>query len=178
MAPASSTVAGRLWRLAPLALLVAVLAGCGVVRFHAQTNEIYQPGPGITVRNGDVYGLNLAVVTDGEGHGTLIGALLNKVTAPDKLEAVSVRQLDGKRLTVAILPGYIALQPEQSVQLADTAAVRVTGDLTSGTYVRLVLTFHNAAPIRLKVPVLISGPDFNSVTIGPAPTPTVPTHSP
>ena len=59
-------------RLAVAAALIApLLAGCGT-GFQAQTNQIYQPGPGISVRDDGVYAINTLIVTDGEGNGTLV----------------------------------------------------------------------------------------------------------
>ena len=64
------------------------LAGCSR-GFGAQTDQIYQPGPGISVRSGGVYVINALVMTDGSGHGTLIGALINQQPHADILESVS-----------------------------------------------------------------------------------------
>ncbi len=65
-------------------MLAPLLAGCGT-GFQAQTNQIYQPGPGITVRDGGVYAINTLIVTDGNGNGTLVAALVNQAARPDTL---------------------------------------------------------------------------------------------
>jgi hypothetical protein len=160
--------ARRLRRLVVFAavLLCPVLAGCGA-GFHAETNEIYQPGPGITVRNTSVYALNALVVTDGRGDGTLVAGLLNKRPQPDALQSVSVTSSSGRRLQTTITGGTVALPPQKLVQLADTGAVRVSGTLLPGTICSLALTFQNSAPIQVRIPVVTSAPPYDTVPVGP-----------
>ena len=66
-------------RVALLALSLAVigtLTGCAT-GFGAQTTTIYTAPAGADVRTGDVKGLNMLVVADGDGGGTLVAALVN-----------------------------------------------------------------------------------------------------
>ncbi len=156
----------RLLVAGAVGLLGFSLAGCSN-GFNAQTDEIYQPGPGISVRQGGVYLLNAAIVTDGSGNGTLIGALLDQSRTPDRL--VSAKITGPKAPTVTIIPGTITLPVHRSVQLADTSDVRLVGTLTTGTFLSLSLTFHNAAPINVQIPVLPRTTDFHDVLIGPPP---------
>jgi hypothetical protein len=147
-------------------LLCPVLAGCGV-GFHAETNQIYQPGPGITVRNNSVYALNALVVTDGRGDGTLVAGLLNRRPQPDALQSVSITNSSGRQLKTTITGGTVALPPQKLVQLADTGAVRVSGTLLPGSVCSLALTFQNSAPVQVKIPVVTSAPPYDAVPLGP-----------
>jgi hypothetical protein len=154
------------------------VAGCSN-GFNAQTDEIYQPGPGISVRQDGVYLLNAAIVSDGSGNGTLVGALLDQSRTPDRL--LSVTANGPKAPTVTIIGKTIPLPVHTSVQLADTGKVRLVGTLTLGTFQSLTLKFHNGEPINVRLPVLAHSADYSDVTVGPPPptavTPPTPTAS-
>ena len=158
------------------AVLTPLLAACGA-GFQAQTNQIYQPGPGISDRSGGVYVINALIVTDGAGHGTLVAALINQQGHPDVLESVSVSTGSGKALKAAIMSGTVALPSQGAVQLADTADVRVEGTLQAGANDMIALTFHNAAPIKMLIPVVSKTSIYDGVTVGPTPPPNTPSHS-
>ena len=175
-APPPHHAPARRRRLALATALVApLLAACGT-GFQAQTNQIYQPGPGITVRDDGVYALNTLIVTDGAGNGTLVGALVNQEARPDTLESVQVKAA-GARLKTQIISGTIALPSQRAVQLADTGDVRVTGDLPAGSVCTLTLTFHNAAPIAVQIPIVSTSSVYKDVPLGSVPPPTTPSHS-
>lgn len=165
-------VVRRRWVVA--AVVVPLLAGCGSTSFGAQTSQVYQPGPGITVRSSDVYVFNALVVTDGDGNGTLVGGLINQVTRTDTLQSVALTTPQGKQVDATILPGTVSLPDQLSVQLADTGDVRFGGDLEAGLNYSLTLTFANAAPVTVIVPVLTDAAEFATVPVGPTPTPTTP----
>jgi hypothetical protein len=135
--------------LAGTALLLSV--GCGA-NFDAQTNELYQPAAGINHRSGDVFAFNVLLVFD-QGRGTLIGVLLNQLSRPDALTGVAIRS--GKTpLKTRIAGSQLKLPSDTVVQLGDKAAVSVRGeDVLPGSLVEVRLSFHNAAPITLNVPV-------------------------
>lgn len=164
---------GRRRRTLAGALLLLLLAGCAT-SFGAETNKVYQPGPGISVRDTGVYAINMLIVTDGAGNGTLVGALINQQQRRDALETVTVSALDGRMLDTTILPGTIALPPGRSVQLADTGWVRVGGPLDPGANCSLTMTFRNAAPVTAVIPMLNQSADFAKVPVGPTPTATPP----
>lgn len=162
--------------LVATAVLTPLLAACGA-GFQAQTNQIYQPGPGITERGSTMDAINMLVVTDGSGNGTLVAALLNQQPQQDTLESVEMTNTAGKALTTTILSSTIALAPQKAVQLAETSDVRVTGDLVAGTYATITLTFAHAAPISAMIPIVAQSATFAKVVTGPIPTPTTPSHS-
>lgn len=151
----------------------AVAAACGLVGvllagcsngFNAQTDEIYQPGPGITVRQDGVFLLNAAIITDGQGNGTLVGALLDQSKHPDSL--IAVHALGSKPPQATIIAGPMTLPSHQSVQLADSGYVRFTGTLATGSFMKITLRFKNGTPITTQVPVLPNTGDFAKVPVG------------
>lgn len=158
------------------AVLVPLLAGCAT-SFGAQTSQMYQPGPGITVHSSEVWVLDAFIVTDGRGNGTLVGGLLNQATRTDSLQSVRVVAPGGKPLSTTIVPGTVAVADQRLVQLGDTGAVRVGGDLQAGLNYDLTLTFRNAAPATLTIPALSRTADFDTVPVGPLPSPTTPSHA-
>jgi hypothetical protein len=161
-------------RLAIAAAVVSpLLAGCGA-GFQAQTNQIYQPGPGITDRSDGVYVVNALVVTDGEGHGTLVGGLINQEPRPDKLESASVACRTGAAPKASIAGGTVALPSQRTVQLADTGVVRLTGTLRAGSFCTLSVTFQRAAPVDMDIPIVANSADYAAVPLGPTPPGTTP----
>lgn len=137
------------------ALLVGVLApvlgGCAS-GFDSPVQEPYTPGVGTNDRGGDVYALNLVIVTDGEGSGTLVATLLNKAAADDTLVGVAVEAEDGRVIESSLL-NKVPLPPEQLVQLHELSAVGVSGDdLRPGFFETVTLQFERADDVTLKVP--------------------------
>jgi hypothetical protein len=144
--------------------LTALVSGCSN-GFDAQTDQLYQPGPGISVREDGVYLLNAAIVTDGSGNGTLIGALLNTGSRPDRLVSVS---FGGGSQQSNIVGGTITLPMRQPVQLADTGNVQVSGKgIVAGTFQKVSLTFRNGAPISTDLPVLTQTEEFSTIPVAP-----------
>jgi hypothetical protein len=154
------------------AALAATLTGCSG-GFNAQTNQLYQPGPGVSVRQDGVYLINAIVVTDASGHGTLVGALVNEQARTDTLESVTLTGSHGVSVNVTILPGTISLPPHQAVQLANTGAVRFDGTLQPGATYRITMTFRNGAPISTLIPLISKTSTYAQVPLGPVPTGTV-----
>lgn len=163
-----STSAHR-WRIG-MALVVAMFAvtGCGS-NFNAQSEQMYQPAVGMSDRSGQVYAINTLIVTDGKGDGTVIAALINQAHRDDRLRGVTVVDDKGSTLQVAPLPANgLRLASTQSVQLADSGAVRVSGSsLQAGTVVSVTFTFAQAAPVTLDVPVVNDSSTYASVPVGP-----------
>jgi hypothetical protein len=155
-----------------LAFALPLLAGCST-GFGARTDELYQPGPGLEERTSDIYIINAVIVTDGSGNGTLVAAFINQVRPGDRLLAASATSSTGKKLTVTIVPGSLALRTQASVQVADSGAIRVNGSgsapLLPGTVASMTFTFARAKPITLRVPVVSNTEQFTSVPVGPVP---------
>ena len=151
-----------------LALVAAVaLGGCGS-NFDAQTQQPYQPAVGISSREGQVYAINTLVVTDGNGNGTVVSALLNKAAEPDTLGSVTAVDDQGSQFRVALPSAGVPLPPQQLVQLAESGAVRVNGQsLEAGHFITLTFTFANAAPVEIDVPIVDNDdPTYADVPVG------------
>jgi len=155
------------------AVLAPLLAGCGA-GFQAETNQIYQPGPGISIRAGGVFALNTLIVTDGNSNGTLVASLINQAARPDALIHVNLRASNGKPLKATIVTDTVPLPSRRAVQLGSTGDVRVTGDLSPGTDCWIRLTFRNALPIVTRIPIVADSPEYDDVPIGSVPTTSTP----
>lgn len=148
------------------------LTGCGA-NFQAQSQQVYQPAVGVNDRSGSVYAINTLVVTDGKGNGTVIAALINQARQDDTLQEVSATDDSGKALAVRPLAhGGVALASGQSVQLADSGAVRVSGkSLEAGSLVTVTFTFAQATPVTVDAPVVSNRSSvYSTVPVGRAPT--------
>jgi copper(I)-binding protein len=150
-----------------LAAAGLALTGCGA-GFDAQSQQLYQPAVGINHRVGDIYVINTLVVTDGKGNGTLVCALVNQQTRDDTLKSVSAADGQGSQLQVVVPSSGVRLPARQSVQLADSGAVRVNGaSLQAGSIITLTLTFAQAAPVTIESPVVDDSPTYSQVPVGP-----------
>lgn len=145
------------------------LTGCGA-GFDAQTQQQYQPAVGVSNREGDVYAINTLVVTDGQGNGTVVSALINQADAEDTLASVAATDDRGAALRVQPLPDAgISLPTSQLVQLGNDGAVRVSSkDLQAGQFLTLTFTFANAAPLQVDAPVVETGETYADVPLGPS----------
>ncbi|MGH3447583.1 MAG: hypothetical protein ACRDP4_08155 [Nocardioidaceae bacterium] len=148
-----------------VALALPVVAGCGA-NFGAQTNIPYQPAEGISDRSSAVEAINTLVVTDGQGHGTVVSALINQVEKTDTLVSVKGTDDKGQPLNVT-KTSAITLPYLTTVQLANSGDLRVQSDnLQPGYHVWLTFTFKNAAPVRVQIPVVMQGPEYVDVPVG------------
>ena len=169
-------------------LVVPLAASCG---FNLQTDQVYTPADGENSRAGEVDALNMLIVSETPGSGRLIGALVNNSSTEEDTLTGVVGAEEDEQLQFTSAGGETAIPPGELLQLADdeAAAIEVTGDetaLQAGSFVRLTLTFQNAEPVTLNVPVLAPGevyadvdlPD-SSATASPAESPTEsPSESP
>ncbi|MDP9444248.1 MAG: hypothetical protein M3P83_07830 [Actinomycetota bacterium] len=134
-----------------LIVAASLLTGCAS-GFESPVLQPYTPGAGVNDRSGEVYGLNLVVVTTGEGRGTLVATLLNTAEDEDALVEVEVRPEDDRPVE-ASLAGDVPLPPDVLVQLHEEQAVTLSGaGLQPGLFVGVTLRFRRAAPISIQVP--------------------------
>lgn len=130
-----------------LALLTAVATGC-----TQDTHDPISPGIGNSDRDAAVIVLSAAVVTDGEGHGTVVGTVSNTTSDPDRLTDVAITTEHGE--VPVMLPSDVPLGPEESVRLGETAGIAISSDkLEPGQLFELHLDFAHAGEVSLKVPV-------------------------
>jgi hypothetical protein len=174
----SSTLAVRRTAAALVIVGAPVITGCGA-NFNAQTNEPYQPAEGVSSRDGDVYALNTLVVSDDQGNGTIVSALVNQQDAADELESVTAVDSADKPITAEPLAQPIMLaaatsddqsvpSPGQSVQVGTDGALRLTGDnIVAGAFVTLTFTFKVGSPVTVEVPVVDQGTVYSDIPVGP-----------
>jgi len=151
-----------------LTLALPLIAGCGA-GFGAQTQQVYQPADGVTVRSGMVYVVNALVVTDGDGNGTVVVALINQADEPDRLVSLTAEATTGEPVEVTPIPTDFELASGESVQSAETGTLRLSSpELEPGGLVTLTFEFEQAAPVSVEVPVLPQSTDYADVEIGPS----------
>ncbi len=156
----------RRWLPATLVAIAVPLAGCAA-NFGAQTNQIYQPAQGITMRQSAVWTIDTLVVANSQGQGTLVVAMVNTNKKPDELTGVRARDSAGKPIKVTPSSPHVALPPQQSVQFAKTGKIRLQGSaLKPGGLITVRFTFKNAAPASFVIPVVSDTKEFASVPVG------------
>jgi hypothetical protein len=110
-----------------------------------------------------VYALNVLVVADGS-EAVVIGALLNQVLRTDALVEVTGKTDQGSAFTAEISGSELELPSRQLVQMGDEAAVSLPAeDVALGSVVDVTLTFRNATPISISVPVVDRSGDYSTV---------------
>jgi copper(I)-binding protein len=148
-----------------LTLASPLIAGCGA-GFEAPSQQVYQPADGVTVRSGMVYVVNALVVTDGDGNGTVVVALINQADEPDQLISLTAEDTAGGSVEVAPVPPDFELPAGESVQTAETGTLRLSSpELRPGGLVTLTFEFEQAAPVAVEVPVLPQSTDYADVEV-------------
>jgi copper(I)-binding protein len=160
-----------------IALLVPALAGCEA-GLNAPTLEFHQASDGVsTTVNGinldDVFvlgpPLNSTLPVGGQA-----GVFLSLYAQNgDRLESASA---PGTASSVTLLSGPITLKPYSLVNLSGPSPEIVLNDLTTplsgGETITLQLTFANAGPVTLTVPVQPAADFFATYSPPPPPSPT------
>jgi hypothetical protein len=135
--------------------------------FDNQTDAVYQPSVGVNDRSSEVDVLGAMVVAPAKGKdGVFIASLANNdQTTSDKLTAVDAQ---GVKVTLGDVPpipagGLVNLASEK------IGGVPVTGAAVKpGGYVLVRLTFANADPVTVKVPVVVDDGPYASITPKPS----------
>ena len=160
-----------------LGLVAATLAlplatGCAA-NFGAQTQVQYQPAVGSDDRDGDIYALNMQIVADASGDGTVVGTLINQKSPADRVTQFSAQDSKGAPFQVSTLPqSGIPLKTQQSVKLPDGANLQVSGStLIPGGIATLSFRFDEAAPLDIEVPVVANTSMYDGITVGPMQSP-------
>ena len=157
----------RISRLASAGVLVlatATLSSCG---FNYATDKVYTPAEGVNNRDSRVDVLNAAIVATEDGKGTFVASLSNNETPT--LEDGQLTDVDDQ-LTGLAGVGDTTLTADLEpvdvpggglVKLADGDGIPVTGDsIKLGDFVEVELTFENADPVTMKIPVVANNRDF------------------
>ncbi|MET1058141.1 MAG: hypothetical protein ABWX84_00985 [Nocardioides sp.] len=158
----------RISRLATAGVFVvatATLSSCG---FNYATDKVYTPAEGVNDRDGRVDVLNAVVVATEDGKGTFVASLSNNEVPA--LDGGSLSDVDdqltgltgaGDTTLTAELPEPVVVPGGGLVKLADGTGIPVTGEsIKLGDFVEVELTFENAEPVTMKVPVVPNNRHF------------------
>jgi copper(I)-binding protein len=174
--------------LVAVAALIPVLAGCEAgnnaptLDFHYPTDAGGTVVGDLSIRNVFVLGAPLGRnLVQGQSAGVFL-ALVNN-GAPDKLISISA---PGTAASVT-LPGGIPIRVGHPVFLTgprpEVVLTDLTRTVTSGSSIRLVLTFQKAGPVTLLVPVMARAAHYVTyappqpvITPSPTPSPTPGRH--
>lgn len=149
-------------RAAAAAMLLAAtgLTACG---FGVQTNQPYQPAVGPNQSEGRLSVLGATVVVQGE-ETAQEGTLSTNIVNDDLSEGVSLDSVTSDDDVTVELLEPVEIGPQAGLDLSDTGAVLVSGELTPGTYVNLTFVFDNGTEIPIDVPVVNNLGPFAEVT--------------
>ena len=161
-----------------IAILVPVLAGCEAgfnaptLKFHPASNGTSTVVNGITLDNVFVLGPAPGSTLPAGGQAGLFLAMQSQNS--DKLVSASASDAAS---SVELITGPVTLSPNSLVDLQGPNPVIVLNGLknplSGGETVNLTLTFANAGPVNLTVPVEPAAYDY--ATYSPPPTPSAST---
>ena len=127
------------------------LTACG---FDAPTDQVYNPPVGVNDMDGVVSTLNVAIVSDTDGSGTLVTTFANRDPENDD----QLVDIQGQGVTFEV--GGDTVIPAGGVLVADDGSLQATGeDVVAGNFVQLTYTFDRAESISIQAPV-VSNEDF------------------
>lgn len=176
-------------RIAAVAVVAALplAAGCAAGK-GAQTQKQYQPGVGSDNRDGHVYALNLLVVGDDNGDGTLVGTLINQQDCPDYVIEIQAVDNAGGGIETSPFPPVeeirtdcpvtapdagVALPSQEPAKFPDDAMFQLQADtVVPGTFITLTLRFAQAGELEIDVPVVAESPIYDGVEVSPIEQPT------
>jgi len=149
-------------RAAAAAMLLAAtgLTACG---FGVQTNQPYQPAVGPNASEGRLSVLGATVVVQGE-ETAQEGTLSTNIVNDDLSEGVTLDSVTSDDDVTVELLEPVEIGPQAGLDLSDTGAVLVTGELTPGAYVDLTFVFDNGTEVPIDVPVVNNLGPFADVT--------------
>ncbi len=108
---------------------------------------------GTNARTEQVDALGFAIIVDGEGHGRVVGTLLNTERRPHAVTGAAIKS-DGTPVRTALLASIIRLPPREPVDLLDAPMLSVpAADLSAGTFVELTLDITDGELVEMLVPV-------------------------
>ncbi|MPZ97468.1 MAG: hypothetical protein GEU96_21765 [Propionibacteriales bacterium] len=146
------------------AAALPVLSACAS-NFGSPVLQPYTPSVGVNDRDTDIDALDVFIVANESGAGTLVGAIVNQADEEDSLVGVTVTEKDAE-ITVAIAGDSAELPAGELVQLADEPSVSLTGDaLTPGAFVEVSLDFQNGDTITFEVPVVANDGHYADVEV-------------
>jgi copper(I)-binding protein len=160
-----------------IAILLPALAGCEAgfnaptLQFHPASTGLSTVAAGINVDDAFVLGPTPGSTLPAGGQAGVFLSLYAQNS--DQLTSASA---PGYASSVQLVSGPVTLNPNTLVDLSGPAPQLVLNGLTSplsgGETIQLKLTFANAGPVTLTVPVEPADYDFATYSAPPTPTPT------
>ena len=149
----------------PMAAAIAVLGlpvmslGLTACGFNVQTNEVYNPPVGVNEPFGFISTLNVAIVSDTDGAGTLITTFNNYDTQnDDELVDIAGEGLDFQISGDTVIPaGGLLVKADGSMEVRGE-------DVAAGNFVEFTYTFDRAEQVNIQAPV-VSNEDFEYADI-------------
>lgn len=143
-----------------LALVLATLVGCGGDGPHDDAEVSH----GNDERTGEVKGLSMAAVTNGEGVAAVVGTLLNESDEPDRLVGVEATSERGP--VRAVLAEEVDLPKEEPLRLARENLVTLVSEvLVPGRFITVTFTFAESPALEMQVPVEPHGEAYADIEI-------------
>ncbi|HXW45308.1 MAG TPA: hypothetical protein VEL03_11010 [Streptosporangiaceae bacterium] len=161
--------------LVSAAVLIPVLAGCEagdnapVLDFHPPTDAASTQAGQIVIANVFILGAPLGSSLQPGQSASLFFSLVNDGSA-DRL--LSIRA-PGSAASVKLPGGSVAVDPGKPVLFNGPAPqsylVDLTRTITSGSNLKLVLTFANEGKVQLEVPVFAAAAHYATYSVPPSP---------
>ena len=140
-----------------LPVLTAGLSGCG---FDAPTDQRYNPAVGVNAQDGDVDALNILIVSSSPGSGTFVGSFSNN----NQDESDALAGITGAGVQAQL--GDQVDIPAGGLLTVDDGSTTVSGDrVAAGNFVRLTISFENAASVTVQAPVLAHAGPYADVPV-------------
>lgn len=157
-----------LFVVAPLALVLALVAGCGS-GFDATARQSYAPGDGVQAGTGDLRVVSALVVSPkGSSDGVLLMAVVNNSDQDEQITSIDTDA------GTTDFTGSHAIAANQTVVFGAGSDPSVTMRNLStkpGETITVKISFADAEPITLHTVVVPAAGDYASIT-PPAPEPT------
>jgi hypothetical protein len=157
-----------------VAIVSVFASGCSAERAGDPADGSWAAAIGTNARTEQVDALGFAIVLDGEGHGRVVGTLLNTERRSHAVTGAAIKS-DGTPVRTALLADIIRLPPQQPVNLLDAPMMSVPAtDLSAGSFVELTLDISDGEIVEMLVPVEANeGPYAEVDVVATAPAPTV-----
>lgn len=137
----------------PVAVLLVLLLNACSLGGSADDRDPYKASMGSNERTDSTDALGVALVVDGDGHGRVVGTLINSTSEPQALVGADVDTERGPA-TAVVIGDRVELPPDEPIQLAREPAVAVSApDLPVGFFVELTLHIEGGEPVEMLVPV-------------------------
>lgn len=153
------------------ATAILALSGCSPLGSQVQTNKQYTAGVGSNARGQHVEVLNSLFVDNGDKTATYSASLINRDSRAHMLTGANVTSTSGTPITSTFATPR-ELKRETPYTPGTEGDIILTGAYPAGGFVKINLTFDNAAPVTVSAPIVPRTSIYSSValrTIVPAP---------